>query len=90
MTDFSKLEFTPLKEISTFPFDTNKTIEHYTMSTRPWHLIPSNPAIDRISISDMTPPQRLDELARLGNNYQKVAPRLAGLIALAVSDMRRV
>ena len=49
-----------------------------------WHIIPSNPAIDRLSIADMTPQQRLDELARLGNNYQKVAPRLAGLIAWAV------
>lgn len=55
-----------------------------------WHLIPSNAAIDRLSIADMTPQQRLDELARLGNNYRDQSPRLSDLIAWAVSEMRRV
>jgi hypothetical protein len=55
-----------------------------------WHLIPSSPEIDRLAIADMTPQQRLDELARLGNNYRDQSPRLSDLIAWAVDEVRRV
>lgn len=52
-----------------------------------WRIIQSNPAIDRLAIADMTPQQRLDELARLGNNYRDQSPRLSELIAWAVAIM---
>lgn len=44
-------------------------------------------AIDILAIADMTDQQRLDELARLGNNYRDQSPRLSDLIAWAVATM---